>query len=81
MVEKEEKILVSALNTIREPSISRSTIGIVAPASPVETSLSPTISEVRQFTEEARKVAEERAAKKKETVKELGIRGWLKGPG
>jgi len=65
MVEKEEKILVSALNTIREPSISRSTIGIVAPASPVETSLSPRISEVRQFTEEARRVEEERAAKKK----------------
>jgi len=65
MVEKEEKILVSALNTIREPSISRSTIGIVAPASPVETSLSPRISEVRQFTEEARRVEEERAEKKK----------------
>jgi len=61
MVEKEEKILVSALNTIREPSISKSTAGIVAPASPVETSLSPRISEVRQLTEEARKVAEERA--------------------
>jgi len=65
MVEKEEKILVSALNTIREPSIFRSTMGIVAPASPIETSLSPRISEVRQFTEEARRVAEERAAKKK----------------
>jgi predicted amidohydrolase len=67
-VEKEEKILVSALNTIREPSISRSTIGIVAPASPVETSLSPRISEVGQFTEEARRVAEERAKKKYELV-------------
>jgi predicted amidohydrolase len=65
MVEEEEKILVSALNTIREPSISRSTVGILAPASPVETSLSPRISEVQQFTEEARRVAEERAAKKK----------------
>jgi predicted amidohydrolase len=65
MVEKEEKILVSALNTIREPSISRSTIGIVAPASPVETSLSPRINEVRQFTEEARRLEEERVAKKK----------------
>jgi len=64
-VKKEEKILVSALNTIREPSISRSTVGIVAPASPVETSLSPRISEVRRFTEEARKAAEEMAAKKK----------------
>ncbi len=68
MVEKEEKILVSALNTIREPSISRSTIGIVAPASPVETSLSPRIGEVQQFTEEARRVAEERAKKKYELV-------------
>jgi predicted amidohydrolase len=67
-VEKEEKILVSALNTIREPSISRSTVGIVAPASPVETSLSPRISEVGQFTEEARRVAEERARKKYELV-------------
>jgi len=67
-VEKEEKILVSALNTIREPSISRSTVGIIAPASPVETSLSPRISEVRQFTEEARRVAEERAKKKYELV-------------
>jgi len=68
MVEREEKILLSALNTIREPSISRSTVGIVAPASPVETSLSPRISEVRQFTEEARRVAEERAKKKYELV-------------
>ena len=65
MVEEEEKILVSALNTIREPSISRSTVGIIAPASPVETSLSPRISEVQQLTEEARRVAEERVAKKK----------------
>jgi predicted amidohydrolase len=68
MVEEEEKILLSALNTIREPSISRSTVGIVAPASPVETSLSPRINEVRKFTEEARRVAEERAKKKYELV-------------
>ena len=60
-MEKEEKILISALSTIREPSISRSTVGIVAPASPVETSLSPRISEVGRLTEEARRVAEERA--------------------
>jgi len=66
MVKKEEKILVSALNTIKEPSISRSTVGILAPASPVETSLSPRISEVHQFTEEARRFAEERAKKKYE---------------
>ncbi len=64
-VKREEKILVSALNTIREPSISRSTVGIVAPASSVETSLSPRISEVRRFTEEARRVADEKVAKKK----------------
>jgi len=68
MVEEEEKILVSALNTIREPSISKSTVGIVAPASPVETSLSPRISEVHQFTEEARRVAEERVKKKYELI-------------
>jgi len=68
MVGKEEKILVSALNTIREPSISRSTVGIVAPASPVETSLSPRINEVRQFTEQARRLEEERAKKKYELV-------------
>jgi predicted amidohydrolase len=68
MVEEEEKILLSALNTIREPSISKSTVGIVAPASPVETSLSPRINEVRQFTEEARRVAEERTKKKYELV-------------
>jgi predicted amidohydrolase len=68
MLEEEEKILVSALDTIREPSISRSTVGIVAPSSPVETSLSPRINEVGQFTEEARRVAEERAKKKYELV-------------
>jgi predicted amidohydrolase len=65
MVEKEEIILVSALNTIKEPSISMSTVGIVAPTSPVETSLSSGIGEIRQFTEEARRVTEERASRKK----------------
>jgi hypothetical protein len=64
IVEKEEKILFSALNTIREPSISKSTIGIVAPASPIETSLSPRIHEVRQITEEAKRVAEEKTREK-----------------
>ena len=65
MIEKEEKILVSALNTIKEPSISRSTVGFGAPACPVETSLSPRISEAKQLTEESSRVIEERAAKKK----------------
>lgn len=69
MVEEEEKILVSALNTIKEPSISKSTIGIVAPASPVETSLSPRISEVHQFTEEARRLEETRRATEESVAK------------
>ncbi|MFX1286780.1 MAG: nitrilase-related carbon-nitrogen hydrolase [Promethearchaeota archaeon] len=65
MVQKEEKILVSALNTIKEPSISKSTIGIVTPTSPIETSLSPDYREVQQFTEEVRRAAEEKLLKKK----------------
>ena len=64
-LEKEEKILFSALSTIREPSISRSTLGIVAPACPIETSQSPRISEARQINEESRRVMEEMVAKKK----------------
>ncbi|MFW9937088.1 MAG: TIR domain-containing protein [Candidatus Thorarchaeota archaeon] len=56
MIKKEENIIFSALNTIIEPSISKSTLGIVAPACPLETSLSPRISEISQFTEEERRV-------------------------
>jgi len=56
MVEREEKIVVSALNTIREPSLSRSTVGIVAPTCPVETSQSTSISEALEFTNEASRV-------------------------
>jgi len=51
-VNKEEKILISALNTIKKPSISSSTEGIVAPSCPIETSQSPRISEIQQYTEE-----------------------------
>jgi len=65
MVKKEEKILISALNTIKEPTLSRSTAGIVAPACPIETSLSPRLGEIRQFTEESIRVSEERVIKKK----------------
>jgi predicted amidohydrolase len=65
MVQKEEKILVSALNTIKEPSISKSTIGIVTPTSPIETSFSPDYREIQQLTEEVRRVVEEKALKKK----------------
>lgn len=52
MVKKEEKIIISALNTIKEPNISRSTSGIVAPSCPVETSSSPKLSEIRQFMQD-----------------------------
>ena len=68
MVEKEERILVSALDTITEPSISRSTLGIVAPSCPTETSLSPRIGEVRQFTERAPMVREEKSQRKYELI-------------
>jgi len=65
MVEKEERILFSALNSIKNPAISSSTAGIIAPACPLETSQSPRIGEIRQFSNEAERVAEERALKKK----------------
>jgi len=65
MLEKEEMILVSALNTIKTPSITGSTVGIVAPACPLETSLSPKMSEIHKLTEESTRVLEERTAKKK----------------
>ncbi len=52
LVKKEEKIIVSALNTISEPSITKSTVGIIAPACPLESSQSPKISEVREFSDE-----------------------------
>jgi len=55
-VETEESILFSALSTIKEPSISRSTIGIVAPACPLESSQSPRLSEAHQLIEEERRV-------------------------
>ncbi|MHA1950572.1 MAG: nitrilase-related carbon-nitrogen hydrolase [Candidatus Thorarchaeota archaeon] len=68
MVEKEERIIVSALDTITEPSISRSTLGIAAPSCPTETSLSPRISEVRQFAERATRVREEKSQRKYELI-------------
>ena len=64
-VEKEESILFSALSTIKEPSISRSTMGIVAPSCPTETSQSPRISEARQLSDEEKRVAIERMDRKK----------------
>ena len=65
MVKKEEKVLISALNTIKEPTLSRSTVGIAAPACPIETSQSPRLGEIRQFTEESIRVSVEEAVKKK----------------
>jgi len=51
-IKKEEKILISALNTIKKPSISGSIEGIVAPSCPIETSQSPRIGEIQQYAEE-----------------------------
>ena len=65
MVKKEEKILMSALSTIRKPSISGSTKGIIAPSCPLETSLAPKISEARRFTEEAEGIVVDKVYKKK----------------
>ncbi|MHA2269282.1 MAG: nitrilase-related carbon-nitrogen hydrolase [Promethearchaeota archaeon] len=65
MVEKEEKVILSALNTIQEPSIVKSTIGIVAPSCPIETSQSPKISEVREY-DDATTRGEEKESSKKE---------------
>ena len=64
-LKQEEKILVSALNTIKKPAISSSTTGIIAPACSLETSQSPRLGEVYQFTEEERRVIGERITKKK----------------
>jgi predicted amidohydrolase/tetratricopeptide (TPR) repeat protein len=64
-VEKEESILFSALNTIQEPSISRSTMGIVAPSCPLESSQSPRLSEARQFSDEERRIVIESMDRKK----------------
>jgi len=55
-LEKEEKILVSALNSIKKPAISSSTVGIIAPSCSLETSQSPRLDEVRQFIEEESRV-------------------------
>ncbi|MFX1298293.1 MAG: hypothetical protein ACFFD2_25995, partial [Promethearchaeota archaeon] len=65
MVEKEEKIIFSALNSIEKPNISGSTVGIIAPACSLETSQSPRLGEVAQFTQEERRVMGERIIKKK----------------
>ncbi len=52
-ISKEEKILISALNTIKKPSISSSNEGISAHSCPVEISYSPRISEINEISGEA----------------------------
>jgi hypothetical protein len=69
MVKKGEKIIISALNTIKEPPLFRSTVGIVSPICPIETSQSTRISEVRQFIEKATRVEPKKT--KKYTEKSL----------
>ncbi len=64
-VEKEESILLSALNTIKEPTISRSTKGIIAPSCAIESSQSPRLGETLQLAEEERRIAIERLGRKK----------------
>ncbi|TFF99752.1 MAG: hypothetical protein EU542_08725, partial [Promethearchaeota archaeon] len=56
-IKKEERILYSALNTISTPVISRSTTGIVAPACPIESSLSPKLSEINQLNLEVQRLS------------------------
>jgi len=62
---KEEKILVSALNTIYKPSISRSIEGIITPSCPIETSQSPRIGEIQQYSEEVSTFLEKDSKTKK----------------
>jgi predicted amidohydrolase/tetratricopeptide (TPR) repeat protein len=64
-VNKEEKILFSALNTINKPSISRSIEGVVTPSCPIETSQSPRIGEIQQYAEEVIKFLEKDSKIKK----------------
>ena len=64
-ISKEEEIIVSALNTIKKPSVSQSVEGIVAPSCPVETSQSPRINEINEFAEETISFTEKDSVKKK----------------
>ncbi|MFX0005076.1 MAG: nitrilase-related carbon-nitrogen hydrolase, partial [Candidatus Hermodarchaeota archaeon] len=61
----EDRIIVSALNTIKKPSISSSTLGIIAPACSLETSSSSKLSEIRQFTEGETRFTNKNGGKKK----------------
>ncbi|MFX1462226.1 MAG: carbon-nitrogen hydrolase family protein, partial [Promethearchaeota archaeon] len=65
MVLKEKTIIVSALNTIIQPSLTKTTVGIIAPACPIETSQSPKISEVQSYTQKYDLVEETKIIKEK----------------
>ncbi|MFW9936633.1 MAG: hypothetical protein ACFFD5_03235 [Candidatus Thorarchaeota archaeon] len=67
-VEKEEKIIFSALNSIKKPSISGSVAGIIAPTCSIETSQSPRLGEISQFTQGERRSIEERNSKKYDII-------------
>ena len=80
-VKKEEKILVSALNTIKKPSLSSSIEGIVAPSCPIETSQSPKISEIQQYSDEVSKFLEkDRITKKYEIEYKDLLKDYPKSP-
>jgi tetratricopeptide (TPR) repeat protein len=68
MVKREEKIILTALNTVKRPSVSTSTEGIIAPACPIETSQSPRMSEIREIEAETRRVLTRRASMDKSNL-------------
>ncbi|MFX1450834.1 MAG: hypothetical protein ACFFCM_08330, partial [Promethearchaeota archaeon] len=49
MIKNEQAILTSALNVIEKPSISASSIGIVAPSCPIEISSQISLAELQQY--------------------------------
>ncbi|MFX1238243.1 MAG: hypothetical protein ACFE8P_11050, partial [Promethearchaeota archaeon] len=55
MIKQEKTIIITALNTIQEPSESNSMTGIIAPACPIESSLSPNMAEVQKLSVESQK--------------------------
>ncbi|MFW9947969.1 MAG: tetratricopeptide repeat protein, partial [Candidatus Odinarchaeota archaeon] len=67
-ITKEEKILFSALNTINKPSVSRSIEGIITPSCPIESSQSPHIGEIQQYSEEVSTFLEKDSKIKKDEI-------------
>ncbi|MFX1387152.1 MAG: hypothetical protein ACFE9M_08060 [Promethearchaeota archaeon] len=80
-VSKEEKILFSALNTINKPSVSRSIEGIITPSCPIETSQSPRIGELQQYSEEVSTFLEKDSKIKKYEIEYRDLlKDYLKSP-